>query len=290
MRPRKSKEYLRFSSYLKKRFKEKVRKIPLDLGLTCPNRDGTLSNKGCIFCDEMGSGTGLAKMELTKQIEYFLEKYRKKNIKKVIAYFQAFTNTYCTPEFLKQNLEKLLGYPQIVLTFIGTRPDYVSKDHIEIISNFNNEIETWVELGLQSARDETLKKINRHHTYQDFETTVMKLREKQIPVTAHIIIGLPGETIEDNIYTAEKLKELEIESVKIHQLYIVKGTTLHEMYERDEFQPISFEEAIKRTIKVLEILPPNTIIQRLTGDPKPGQLIAPAWILNKNKFINGVRL
>ncbi len=281
------KRYNRFSKYLRSRFGEKVLKLTLDLGLGCPNRDGTLSSEGCIYCDEFGSGSGSSMTPIDEQIKTRMKFLKqKRGVNKFIGYFQSYTNTYCSPEFLEEKLSVLLNYPEIVLVYLGTRPDSFTKDHLEVIKRFKKQKAIGIEFGLQSARNKTLEKINRHHKFADFETAVKLTVSEGIFTTAHIIIGLPGEDISDNIYTAQELSRLKIHSVKIHQLFIVKGTRLEELFLSREFSPISFESAIERTVSVLLNLDKSIIIQRLTGDPKPGQLVGPDWIRDKHKFLN----
>ena len=187
---------------------------------------------------------------------------------------------------MKQNLEALVDFPEIVLVYLGTRPDYFSPEHLKVIKGFSAKLEVGLEFGLQSARDKTLDLINRGHNFKQFETAVGLTKSSGIFTTAHIIIGLPGETFEDNLYTINQLNRLGIDSIKIHQLYIVKDTELHHWYLDRIFKPLSFDEAIENTARCLASLNPKIIIQRLTGDPKPGQLIAPDWIRNKHRFLN----
>ncbi len=279
--------YNRFSKYLRSRFREKVLKLTLDLGLGCPNRDGTLSSEGCIYCDEFGSGAGSGAIPIDEQIKTRMELLkRKRGVNKFIGYFQSYTNTYCSPEFLEEKLSVLLNYPEIVLVYLGTRPDTFTRDHLEVIKRFKKKKDIGIEFGLQSARNETLKKINRQHKFKNFENAVKLTVSEGIFTTAHIIIGLPGEDISDNIYTAQELSRLKVHSVKIHQLYIVKGTQLEKLFLSREFSPISFDLAVESTVSVLLNLDKSIIIQRLTGDPKPGQLVSPDWIRDKHRFIN----
>ncbi|MDD3625813.1 MAG: TIGR01212 family radical SAM protein [bacterium] len=280
--------YNKFSDYLKHRFSSQVRKLPLDLGLTCPNRDGTLSVGGCIYCDEKGSGTGKKRYSIEEQVERGLEELQRKGVNKVIGYFQSFSNTYCSPEFLEKNLNLLLKYPEIVLIYLGTRPDAVTEGHLKVLEKVNKRKELGIEYGLQSSNDNTLNLINRQHTLKDFIDAVNLTKKFKLFITAHIIIGLPGETEQDNIITARTLSSLPIDSVKIHQLYIVRDTRLELLYLTGEFIPIRFDDSVKNTVSTLRNLRRDIIIQRLTGDPKPGQLVAPEWINDKSNFISAV--
>ncbi len=280
--------YNKFSDYLKHRFSSQVRKLPLDLGLTCPNRDGTLSVGGCIYCDEKGSGPGKKSYPIEEQVERGLEELQRKGVNKVIGYFQSFSNTYCPPEFLEKNLTVLLKYPEILLIYLGTRPDTVTEAHLKVLEKINKRKEIGIEYGLQSSNDSTLNLINRQHTLKDFIDAVYLTKKFKLFITAHIIIGLPGENEQDNITTARTLSSLPIDSVKIHQLYIVRDTRLELLYLTGEFIPIKFDDAVKNTVSTLRNLRRDIIVQRLTGDPKPGQLIAPEWINDKSKFISAV--
>ncbi|HDS09181.1 MAG TPA: TIGR01212 family radical SAM protein [Firmicutes bacterium] len=280
--------YYKFSQYLKQRFNEPVRKLSLDLGLGCPNRDGFLSTGGCIYCDESGSGTGKKDISIEEQIETGLKRLSSTGTEKVIGYFQSFTNTYCSPEFLEEKLNILLNYPEIAMIYIGTRPDMITADHLRVLENINKKKEIGIEFGLQSSNDRTLETINRRHSVKDFENAVNITKQFKFFITAHVIIGLPGETQEDNINTARFLSGLKIDSVKIHQLYVVRETRLELLYLTGEYIPLKFEEAVENTIAFLRHLRRDIIIQRLTGDPKPGQASAPNWIHDKARFLKSV--
>jgi len=283
--------YNSFNTHLKKEFGEKVYKIPIDSHLSCPNKDGKISKEGCIFCDKYGSGpikTGRLKIE--EQIERGIERIGKKyNVKKFIAYFQANTNTATSPERLKIIFEKALKYKQIVGISIGTRPDWIFKDHLPVLEELNNKTYLWVELGLQTIHYEGLKFLRRHHSLSDFVKTFSELKKRGIKACAHTIIGIPGENREQIIDTARFLSAMEISGVKIHLLHILKNTDLEKYYTEKKIQLLSPEEYISLVTDFLEHLSPDIIVQRLTGERDREIFIAPEWALNKLDIINRIR-
>lgn len=276
--------YRDYNSYLRQLFGCRVQKISIDAGLTCPNRDGTLGFGGCVFCNERGSGTGASRrsQSITEQIvagkAYLAKRY---NARKFLAYFQSFSNTYASFPVLKNLYEEALSDPDIVGLSIGTRPDCVSEeilDHLRLLAE-NRLI--WMEYGLQSASDATLLKIGRGHSVASFQDAVTRTHARGIPVCAHVIVGLPGENRSDVLHTARFLASMPVQAVKIHLLYVVRGTTLEEWYQRGDYTPLSREEYVSLTGEFLTLLPPDMIIQRLTGDPHSSELVAPMWAMEK---------
>ena len=285
------KRYNAFGPYLRNRFGIKVRKIGIDAGFTCPNRDGTLAHGGCIYCEEDGSRSpytdkSLSVINQIKSSKKILNKKGKEQ--KYIAYFQAFTNTYAPLEELKKIYETALTDNDIIGISIGTRPDCVDEEKLDYFASLAERTYLWIEYGLQSSNNITLKKINRHHTSQQFERAVKESQKRGINVAAHMIVGLPFETLEDSFNTGKFLSELKVDGIKIHSLFIPKNTPMEKLYEKGYFSPISMDEFVETTCNILEILPPTTLIQRLNGDPNPSTLVAPKWTLRKMEIMNKI--
>ena len=279
------KRYRDYNSYLREIFGERVQKISLDAGLNCPNRDGTLSDKGCIFCDSRGSGTGAMinhGLSIDEQIvkgQKFAAKRYKAN--KYIAYFQSFSNTYAPVSRLRELYSSALKREGMVGLSIGTRPDCVDHDVLEMIRSFNKDYHVWIEFGLQSAHDKSLKKINRGHDVACFERSVRMANEYGLDICVHVILGLPGETKGMMMDTARYISNLPISGVKIHLLYVVSGTALADMYKKREYRCMERDEYVERVVDFLELLPETFVIQRLTGDPIRSEFLAPLWALEK---------
>lgn len=282
--------YYSLNQFLKERFGEKVKKIPLDAGFTCPNRDGTKGKGGCIYCDAKGSGTGLGQsLSLKEQIEFFIERFKKKGFKKFIAYFQSFSNTYGPLSKLRETYSIILNYPEIIGLAIGTRPDCIDIGVINLLKEFQYlGYYLWVELGLQSKHNQTLKFINRGHTFEDFLSAFYLLKEHEIPVVVHIIFGLPGESRDMMLDTVKTLSELKPEGIKFHALYILEGTPLGELYKAGKVKELSLKEYASLVGDSLSFLPPETVIHRLTSDPPKEGLLSPMWLLNKNQVIKSI--
>lgn len=285
--------YYSLSEFLKEKFGEKVRKIPLDAGLICPNRDGTKGYGGCIYCNPRGSGTGLYFLKgipLDAQLRLFLESFKKKGFKKFIAYFQSFSNTYASPEVLDKIYGVVLLESSIVGMAIGTRPDCIDREVIEVLKKYQKMgYYLWVELGLQSKHNEILKFINRGHTFEDFLKAYELLKENHIPVVVHIIFGLPRETKEMMLETVKVLAELKVDGVKFHSLYIVKGTKMDELYQKGEYKPLEMEEYAYLVAQALTLLPPQTVIHRLTSEARLEEISGPAWASTKHQVINKIK-
>jgi len=278
--------FLTLNQYLRALFGQRVQKIPLDAGLSCPNRDGTKGVGGCIYCDALGSGTGLSRRgkgireQMMDGIRWAKRRYK---AQRFIAYFQAFSNTYAPPERLQALYKEALVSEDVVGLFIGTRPDCIDEAVLDAILYASRGRLVTVELGLQSANDKTLRRINRGHTVQDFINAVELLKKRDIPVCAHVIFGLPGEGPEQMIATIHFLRELGINGIKFHQLYILRGTKLHEEYKNGGIQLLKEEEYSELVAKSILELPSSTVIHRLQGDPPRDRLIAPLWSLSKDK-------
>lgn len=280
------KRYNDFNSALRAEFGCRVQKIPLDAGLSCPNRDGVLSSVGCIYCNAKGSGTGAAALGLSiegqiKSAKEFLK--RRYKAKKFIAYFQSYTNTYAPIEKLKALYDEALSDEEVVGMSVGTRPDCVDDDVLSLLQGYGNRRLVWIEYGLQSANDETLKKINRGHDLACFLDAINRTRNRGIRICAHMIIGLPGENRDDILKTADTIAGLGVDGVKLHLLYVVRKTLMEQLYTSGDYRCLDQKSYVEFVCDVLERLPSHMVIQRLTGDPHPQELAAPLWALKKRE-------
>lgn len=277
--------YLSFNAFLKAQFGAKVYKIPLNAGLSCPNRDGKLSHGGCVYCDQKGSGTD-STASIREQMRLgisWAQKYR--NARYFLAYFQSYSNTYASLPALEKIYKEALVGDEVVGAAIGTRPDCVDKGVLSLIRRVFSDKMVWMEYGLQSASDKTLALINRHHKAIDFANAANLSAEMGCLVCAHVIFGLPGESDEDMLETIRFISKLPVHGIKFHQLYVVKDTALHKMYENGAFEPISQEKYAHLVATAIRMLSPDVVIQRLTGDPPCNGLIAPLWSTQKNTTI-----
>lgn len=284
------KRYNQFSAYLKNKFGAKVYKITLDAGFSCPNRDGTISTGGCIFCDGSGSFSQAHSnlLSIEEQVKTGAETLSKRfKAEKFMAYFQAYTNTYKPVNELEKIYKASLTHPDIVGLSIGTRPDCVDNDKLKLISDISKDYYTWIEYGLQSIHDKTLKKINRGETFDTFLRAYEKTKSYGINTCAHVILGL-WETHDEMMQTAQKLAELEIDGVKIHMLCALENTKLAKMYEKKEIDFMAEDEYIQTVCDFLEYLPPKTTIHRLAGNGLKKELIAPRWIGKKLDCLNKI--
>lgn len=276
--------YNDYNSYLRQKYGCKVYRIGLDAGFSCPNRDGTKGAGGCIYCNEDGSRASYAdpKNTVRKQLGDRIAYLKKsKGARRFIAYFQAFTNTYAPLDKLKAIYDNILPFEEVVGLSIGTRPDAVSRDKLRLIASYKDRYEVWVEYGLQSIHDKTLETIKRGHDFKDFLAAFKLAKEFDIPVCAHVILGLPGETRGDMIATAKKISELKIDGVKIHLLHILKGSLLEKLYNEGKVSVLGQDEYVGLACDFLENLSKDIIIQRLTGEGPSDMHIAPLWALDK---------
>lgn len=281
---------------LKARFGEKVYKIALDAGMTCPNRDGSCGNRGCIFCSEGGSGDFAGKgTDVATQLADGLARFRDKKIgNQFIAYFQAFTNTYAPIERLERLYREALDTPQIVGISIATRPDCLGHDVISLLEALNQEYRKkgkfiWIELGLQTIHENTAALIRRGYPLTVFENAVKELNAIGIPIITHVILGLPHETKDMMLETCRYLGRADFGSVsgiKLQLLHVLKNTDLAKLYEAKAFEPLRLEEYIDIVISCLEVLPPDMVVHRVTGDGPKNLLIAPLWSLDKRHVLN----
>ena len=286
-----NKRYNQYSAHLKNKFGVKVYKVTLDAGFSCPNRDGTISSGGCIFCDDGGSFSQAHSnlLSVEDQLETGIETLSKRfKAKKFMSYFQAYSNTYKPVQELEKIYKSSLKNPDIVGISIGTRPDCVDSEKLELISEFKDDYYTWVEYGLQSIHDKTLRSINRGHDFDCFLKAYEVTKAKGINVCVHVILNLADETKEDMLKTAQKLAELKVDGVKIHMLCALEGTKLSQMYEGGKISFMSEEDYIQTVCDFLEILPPSTTIHRLAGNGLKQNLIAPRWLGKKMDCLNKI--
>ena len=288
-----NKRYYTYDYYLRRRFGAKVAKIPLDIGLTCPNIDGRCGVGGCIYCSGRGSGDFAESPLLPIEEQYRLTREKlssKWSTERCIAYFQAHTNTYAPLEFLKDSFERALLLDGVVGINIATRADCLERDVCEYLADLAERTVLTVELGLQSSSDETAERINRGHTYADFLDGYRRLREAsdKIEICVHIIFGLPGESREDMMKTVRDVAALEPDQVKIHLLHVLKNTEMARIYGRGEYTPLEKDEYVALVADAIELLPPDTVVARLTGDGMADDLLAPDWSRKKVAVINDI--
>ena len=285
------KRYNAFSEELKRVFGCRVHRISVDAGFSCPNRDGTAGNGGCIYCGGKGSGAhGIQSgVPVAEQIEAGKEVMtRKYKAKKFLAYFQAYSNTYAPAETLQRLYDEALAVDDVVGLIVGTRPDCLPPETIALLGEYARKTYFWLELGLQSPLDRTLKFLGRGHDFASFTEAVRACKREGIRVSAHVILGLPGESREEMLGTARILNDLGIDGVKIHLLHVMKETPLAELYARGEVPLLERDEYVGLVCDFLERLRPEISIQRLTGDGGRDHLIAPLWSLQKFEVLNAI--
>lgn len=286
-----NKRYYTLDYYYKSKYNIKVFKVSLNMGLTCPNKDGKVGYGGCIYCSKMGSGeyAGNKEKSLKDQFEDIKNMMLKKWSKaKYIAYFSANTNTYAPIEKLKKAWEEVLNYENVIGINISTRPDSISKECYDYLEELNKKTDLTIELGLQTIHEKTSKLINRCHTLECFENCVKELNKRNIKVLVHIINGLPYETKEMMLETVKYLNNLNIWGIKIHMLNVLKDTKLEQLYQKEHFHILSKDEYVNIVCDQLELLHENIVINRLTGDPKLEDLIEPKWIIKKFCVLNDI--
>lgn len=279
------------NSFLKEKFGEKVFKISLDGGFSCPNRDGKISNTGCIFCSERGSGdfAGNRKFSISRQFEDIKNMMKKKWKKgEYIAYFQAYTNTYGDIDTLKAKYDEALSQEDVVGLAIATRPDCIDDDILNLLQEYNNKTYLWIELGLQTVHDDTAKLINRGYNLNVFEKALERLRLKNIDVVVHTIFGLPGENQKDMLDTIKYISKKDIQGIKMHLLHLMEYTPLMRLYEAGKLNFMSQEEYIDVVCKAISILREDIVIHRLTGDAPRSLLVEPKWSIKKWEILNAI--
>ena len=285
------KRYHSLNYHLQDKFGGKVFKIPLDAGFTCPNRDGRLSRNGCLFCSARGSGdfAGQRGKQLTEQFnEVKPAMHAKWPQGKYIAYFQAFSNTYAPAERLRDLYYSALGQEGVVGLAIATRPDCLPDTVLDLLQEINEKTCLWVELGLQSIHARSMQMLNLQYTYKDFYDALLRLQQRKIETCAHIILGLPYESESEIMMTGRTVADLPLQGLKLHLLHIMEGTPLAAVYRQNPFPALEKEQYINLVVNILEILPPEMIIHRLTGDSPRNLLIAPRWSLKKWEVLNAI--
>lgn len=283
------KPYHSLDYMLRERFGEKVYKVTLNGGMSCPNRDGKIRTRGCIFCSAGGSGdfAADAALSITDQIESQISILsQKRPIHKYIAYFQAYTNTYAPVEYLEKIFTEAISHPKIVALSIGTRPDCLSPEIVALLSRLNKQKPVWIELGLQTIHESTARYIRRGYPLCVFDDAVKRLRKENIEVIVHTILGLPGENTADILETMKYLNHMDIQGIKLQLLHVLRGTDLAADYEKGLFQTYERDEYISLLINCLEHLRPDMVIHRITGDGPKDLLIAPLWASRKREVLN----
>lgn len=281
--------YNHLNEYYKNKFGERTLKICIDAGFTCPNRDGSLSSSGCIFCSEKGAGELIkfSKLHISEQVNNFLNSYRGMRANKFIVYFQNFTNTYDSLENLKEKYDAALVSDKIVGISIATRPDCITEDIAKLIASYADKYDVSVELGLQTSNDNIGRIINRYYITTQFTTAVNILRKYNIEIITHMMIGLPKESFVDIKDTVKFINNHDIQGLKIHSTYIVKNTVLASMYYNKEYEPITLDYYLDALTYVITHVRPDLIIHRISGDAPKDLLVAPKWNLHKKWILNG---
>lgn len=281
--------YYSLNEYLKETFGDKVYKLALDIGCTCPNRDGTLETRGCIFCHNGSSHFAETGIDLNTQIENAKNRVKSKTkTEKFIAYFQSFTNTYGDINYLEKQFSVAIERDDIVALSIGTRPDCLPPEILEMLENLNKIKPVWIELGLQTSNEKTAEYIRRYYPNSTYENAVKELKNRGITVTTHIIIGLPNETKEDILNTVDFAVKSGTDGVKLQLLHILKDTDLYEDYKLGKVKVLSLEEYIDILFSCIEKIPKNIVIHRITGDAPKKYLIEPQWSADKKMVLNTI--
>lgn len=287
--------YKHLNKYLKEKFGERTLKICIDGGFTCPNRDGTLSTSGCIFCSEKGSGELIRcgsgdtiTEKISNQVKNYFNSYRSERANKFIAYFQNFTNTYDSLDMLKSKYDAALIDDRIVGLEVATRPDCINKDIVDLLKSYKDKYYVCVELGLQTSNDKTGMLINRGYTSAQFTKAVLLLNKYKIDVVTHLMVGLPNENFDDIKNSVDFINSHDIQGIKIHSTYVIKNTVLADMYFKGEYTPISLDYYLECLTYILTHISPEIVIHRISGDAPKDLLIVPEWNLHKKWVMNGL--
>lgn len=279
--------YYSLNEYLKSEFGEKVYKLSVDLGLTCPNRDGTLDTRGCIFCHDGSSHFAEQGNDVILQLENAKKRIAEKtNAKKFIAYFQSFTNTYAPCEYLEKIFKSVIFCEDIVAVSVGTRPDCLPDDILDMLENINKIKPVWVELGLQTSKESSARYIRRCYENSVYEKAVADLKKRGITVVTHIILGLPDETEEDMVNSVKYAVKCGTDGIKLQLLHILKGTDLYENYVNGSVRVLTLEEYTDILFNCIRNISPNIVIHRITGDAPKKYLVAPLWSADKKTVLN----
>lgn len=276
--------YYNLSEYFRKTYGKRLKKICIDGGFSCPNRDGVCGEGGCIYCGERGAGEHIDPLRsIPEQVEAALSDAKPDDL--FVAYFQNFTNTYAPLQTLKERYDSALTDDRIRVLAIGTRPDCIDEDVCRLIAGYKDRCDVWVELGLQTANDKTADIINRGYRLDVFERACELLDKYKIPIVVHLIVGLPGEGAMEIKKTAEYISRFSLFGIKIHSIYVSRATRLAEMYERGEYIPPTLSDFVSGAAEILTRISPDTVVHRLTGDCPRNLLIAPEWNTDKHKII-----
>ena len=276
--------YNNLSGYLRKKYGTRLKKICIDGGFSCPNRDGKVGVGGCIFCGERGAGEHIDEnLSITNQVQKALKDAKEDD--KFIVYFQNFTNTYAPVSILKERYDAALIDERIKVLAIGTRPDCIDSDVAELIASYKNKVDVWVEMGLQTSNDKTAERINRGYKTERFKEAIELLKKYEIDTVAHMIIGLPGEDKTDALNTAKYITSLGVSGIKIHSIYVMKGTALEREYLEKRYTPPTLSEYVETAAEILFNLPDDIVVHRITGDCPKNMLVAPEWNKDKNEII-----
>lgn len=286
-----NKRYLSLNHFLREKFGEKIFKISLDAGFSCPNRDGKISKGGCLFCSERGSGDFAGDRNFSIENQFVDIKNMMANkwkSGKYIAYFQAYTNTYAPIDILKEKYDEALKQKDVVGLAIATRPDCLSEEVLDLLEEINKKVYVWIELGFQTVSDETARLINRGYTLDVFEKALEDLRKRNIDVVVHTIFGLPKENKENMLNTIRYLADKDIQGIKFHLLHLMKDTPMVKIYEKGMIEFLSKEDYIDLICQSICMLPQNVVVHRLTGDSPRELLIGPMWSLKKWEILNEI--
>jgi radical SAM protein (TIGR01212 family) len=277
--------YRTFNNYLAEVFGARVYRVPIDAGFTCPNRDGTRAFGGCTFCDDRGSGAPTIKPELSvkEQLATGIERIRRRyKAERFLAYFQAFSNTYAPEAALKSLYDAALENPDVSGLIIGTRPDCVPDNVLDLLAEYNSRTFLWLELGVQSVFDRTLDLINRGHSADEFFDAVKRAKARGLMVATHLIFGLPGESKQEMLESVRKVATCGVDAIKIHQLCVYKGTAMEADYKAGRLPLLEQSEYVQLVADALEMLPPEMVVMRLVAEGTKDELIAPDWSFNKS--------
>lgn len=283
--------YRTFNNYLKDYFGERVYRVPIDAGFTCPNRDGVRAFGGCTFCDDRGSGAPTidTAVSVREQLDKGINRIRRRfKAKKFLAYFQAFSNTYAPEGALRKLYDVSFEFPDVVGICIGTRPDCVEDNILDLLAEYDEKTFIWLELGLQSAFDKTLDRINRGHSAQEFFDAVKRAKRRNLKVATHLIFGLPGETDEEMLETVRQVAQCPIDGIKIHQLCIYKGTPMEFDYRLGNLPVLDEDRYVRLVADALELLPPDMVVMRLVAEGSEDEIIAPQWAFEKERIMKKI--
>lgn len=280
--------YRTFNSYLREYFGERVYRVPIDAGFTCPNRDGVRAFGGCTFCDDRGSGAPTISVEksIREQLEAGMRRIGKRyKARKFLAYFQAFTNTYAPEGVLRSIYDVALEYPDVVGICIGTRPDCLEDNILDLLQELSEKTFVWLEVGVQSVFNETLDRINRGHTAEEFFDAVERAKKRNLKVATHLIFGLPGEDESHMLETVRRMAQIDLDGIKIHQLCIYKGTPMEVDYRLGKLPVLDEDRYVNLVCDSLELLPPEMIVMRLVAEGSQDEIIAPDWAFEKERVM-----